>query len=78
MARGDLTSTALTEAFLARIEAIDHNLSSYVTVTADIALNAARQADMEMSGGLRRGPMHGIPIGLKDIYETDGIRTTGH
>ena len=55
MERGDLTSTALTEAFLARIEAIDHNLSSYVTVTADIALNAARQADMEMSGGLRRG-----------------------
>ena len=59
MARGDLTSTRLTEAFLARIATVDRNLSSYVTVTADIALNAARQADMEMSGGLRRGPMHG-------------------
>eukprot|EP01034_Spumella_vulgaris_P012069 gene12069-15354_t len=78
MARGDLTSTTLTEAFLARIATVDRNLSSYVTVTADIALNAARQADMEMSGGLRRGPMHGIPIGLKDIYETAGIKTTGH
>lgn len=46
-------------------------------MTADIALNAARQADMEMKGGLRRGPMHGIPIALKDIYET-AIKTTGH
>ncbi len=78
MARGALTSTALTEAFLARIEAVDGSLNSYVTVTADLALNAARQADMEMKGGLRRGPMHGIPIGLKDIYETAGVKTTGH
>ncbi|MDB5488034.1 MAG: amidase [Reyranella sp.] len=78
MACGDLTSTALTEAFLTRIGAVDRGLSSYVTVTADLALNAARQADMEMSGGLRRGPMHGIPIGLKDIYETAGVKTTGH
>ena len=78
MARGELTSTALTEAFLARIATVDRSLCSYVTVTADIALNAARQADMEMKGGLRRGPMHGIPIGLKDIYETAGIKTTGH
>ncbi len=78
MARGELTSTALTEAFLARIEAVDGSLNSYVTVTADIALNAARQADMEMKGGLRRGPMHGIPVALKDIYETAGVKTTGH
>ena len=78
MARGALTSTALTEAFLARIATVDRSLSSYVTVTADMALNAARQADMEMSGGLRRGPMHGIPIGLKDIYETAGVKTAGH
>jgi len=78
MARGELTSTALTEAFLTRIAAVDRTLSSYVLVTADVALNAARQADMEMKGGLRRGPMHGIPIGLKDIYETAGIKTTGH
>jgi len=78
MARGELTSTALTEAFLKRIEAVDHNIASYITVTADLARKAARQADMEMKGGVRRGPMHGIPIALKDIYETAGIRTTGH
>lgn len=78
MARGALTSTRLTEAFLSRIVAVDGKLSSYVTVTADVALNAARQADMEMAGGLRRGPLHGIPLALKDIYETAGILTTGH
>lgn len=78
MARGEITSTALTEAFLKRIAAVDNTIRSYITVTADMALNAARQADMEMKGGLRRGPMHGIPVALKDIYETAGVRTTGH
>ena len=78
MARGELTSTQLTEAFLKRIEAVDPKITSYITVTADLARNAARQADMEMKGGLRRGPMHGIPVALKEIYETAGIKTTGH
>ena len=73
MARGEITSTQLTEAFLKRIEAVDHKIASYITVTADLARNAARQADMEMKGGLRRGPMHGIPVALKDIYETAGV-----
>jgi aspartyl-tRNA(Asn)/glutamyl-tRNA(Gln) amidotransferase subunit A len=78
MVRGKITSSALTEAFLQRIEAIDPKIHSYITVTADVARNAARQADMEMKGGVRRGPMHGIPVALKDIYETAGVRTTGH
>ena len=69
MARGELTSTALTETFLNRIKAVDHKIASYITVTAELALAAARQADMEMKGGVRRGPMHGIPVALKDIYE---------
>src|SRR5205814_2883613 len=78
MARRELTAAALTEAFLARIEALDHKLASFITVTADQARIAAKQADTEMSQGLSRGPLHGIPIGLKDIYETAGVRTTGH
>ena len=78
MARGELTSTALTDAFLTRIAAVDHKIASYITVMADEARNAARQADMEMQGGLRRGPLHGIPLALKDIYETAGVKTTGH
>jgi aspartyl-tRNA(Asn)/glutamyl-tRNA(Gln) amidotransferase subunit A len=78
LARGEITASALTESFLQRIEAVDHKIASYITVTADMARAAAHQADMELKGGLRRGPMHGIPIALKDIYETAGVRTTGH
>ena len=78
LARGDITAEALTGSFLKRIEEVDHKLSSYITVTADLARAAARQADLELKGGVRRGPMHGIPVALKDIYETAGVRTTGH
>src|SRR5215469_12189970 len=78
MARGELTSLALTDAFLGRIAAIDAKISSFITVSGDLARTAARQADRERQGGLCRGPLHGIPIALKDIYETAGIRTTAH
>jgi aspartyl-tRNA(Asn)/glutamyl-tRNA(Gln) amidotransferase subunit A len=78
LARGDITATALTESFLKRIDAVDKKLSSYITVTGDLARAAARQADLELKGGVRRGPMHGIPVALKDIYETAGVLTTGH
>lgn len=78
MARGELSSTALTDAFLARIAAIDGKLSSFITVTAERARAAAAQADQERSRGVLRGPLHGIPVALKDIYETEGVLTTGH
>ena len=78
MARGEFSSTALTEAFLARIAAIDGKLSSFITVTAERARAAAAQADNERSRGFTRGPLHGIPVALKDIYETEGVLTTGH
>ena len=77
MVRGDISASELTNAFLKRIDAVDRKIASYITVTSDLAHNAARQADMEMKGGVRRGPMHGIPIALKDIYETAGVPTTG-
>ena len=51
MTRGEITSTALTEAFLTRIEAVDHKIASYITVTAERARIAATQADMEMKPG---------------------------
>lgn len=78
MALGEFSSTTLTEAFLARIAAIDGKLSSYITVTTDRARAAAAQADLERSRGYSRGPLHGIPVALKDIYETEGVLTTGH
>src|SRR3974390_3077447 len=52
--------------------------TSFIRVLGDEALAAARSAEAEISDGRLRGPLHGIPIGLKDIYETKGIPTTGH
>ena len=67
----------LTEALLQRIESIDPQLNAFVTVTGDQALAAARQAEAEIAAGRYRGPMHGIPFALKDIYDTKGVLTAG-
>ena len=66
----------LTQAMLDRIEAIDGTLHSYITVTADFALEQARAAEQEILAGTYRGPLHGIPIAVKDLCFTKGIRTT--
>jgi len=75
---GNLSPVALTEAYLDRIAAIDGKLNAYLLVLADQARAAARDAEAAIRGGRRRGPLHGIPIGLKDIYDTAAVRTTGH
>ena len=76
LAAGTASSTALTEAYLARIFAIDPAVNAYVTVTADRARRDARRADAELRAGHRRGPLHGLPIGIKDLFDTAGIPTT--
>jgi aspartyl-tRNA(Asn)/glutamyl-tRNA(Gln) amidotransferase subunit A len=76
--RRQLSPVALTRAFLDRVAAIDPQLNAYVLVTADQALDQARVAEAEIMAGNYRGPMHGIPFALKDIYCTAGIRTTSH
>ena len=76
--RRQLSPVALTRAFLDRIAAIDPQLNAYLLVTADQALDQARVAEAEIMAGNYRGPMHGIPFALKDIYCTAGIRTTSH
>jgi aspartyl-tRNA(Asn)/glutamyl-tRNA(Gln) amidotransferase subunit A len=76
--RRQLSPVALTRAFLDRIAAIDSQLNAYLLVTADQALDQARTAEAEIMAGDYRGPLHGIPFALKDIYCTAGIRTTSH
>ena len=71
-----LSPLELTEAYLARIERLNPRINAYVTVTAERALADARRATEEIATGSPRSPLHGIPIGLKDLYETSGIRTT--
>ncbi len=71
-----LSPVDLTEAYLDRIERHNPLINAYVTVTADRARDDARAAEAEISSGRYRGPLHGIPIALKDLYDTRGIRTT--
>jgi aspartyl-tRNA(Asn)/glutamyl-tRNA(Gln) amidotransferase subunit A len=71
-----LSPVELTRAFLSRIERLDKTLNAYITVLPDRALAAAHTAEAEILRGDYRGPLHGIPIALKDLYDTQGIRTT--
>jgi aspartyl-tRNA(Asn)/glutamyl-tRNA(Gln) amidotransferase subunit A len=75
---GDLSSTKLTQHALSRIASLDPLLRAFVLVTGERALADAERADREIRSGIDRGPMHGIPYALKDIYATAGIRTTCH
>ena len=67
----------LTDALLARIAALDGQLCAFITVTADLARAQAKAAEAEIAAGRWRGPLHGIPVALKDIYNTKGILTSG-
>ena len=78
IAAGELSPVALTEAALARAEALNPKLDAFIEITAERARAAARRAEREIAGGRRRGPLHGIPYGLKDIYDAAGLRTTAH
>src|SRR5262252_8337591 len=74
----ELSPVELVESRLARIDRLDGKLNTFIRVLGNEALAAARSAEAEIAAGRRRGPLHGIPIGLKDIYETKGVPTTGH
>ena len=62
---------------LDRIAAHDEGLRSYITICADGAMAAAREAEAALMAGRPLGPLHGVPYGLKDLYDTAGIATTG-
>ena len=72
---GELTATALAESCLAQIDALDARLLAWVYVDPDTVLADARAADAAIAAGRPLGPLHGVPIGLKDIYYTAGIPT---
>ena len=71
-----LTSTRLTQIYLDRIQRFDNKLRCIITLTRDAALAQAKQADAEIAAGKYRGPLHGIPYGVKDLLDTAGIATT--
>lgn len=60
-----------------RVETIDPQINAFITPTFELAREQAKKAEAEIASGNYRGPMHGIPYGAKDIYETAGILTTG-
>ncbi len=76
IARKEVSPRDVVEACLARIEQLDGVLRSYITVLSDEARKEARRAEQEIGQGNYRGPLHGIPLAVKDIFQTAGVRTT--
>ena len=74
--RRELSALELTEAVLARIAARNPELNAYISVTDYAARRAAQATDAELRDGRDRGPLHGIPVGVKDLFDTAGVRTT--
>ena len=74
---GEVSPVEVTEAYLARVESLNGDIRAYLTVTGDLARQSAREAEAEIAGGKYRGPLHGIPVAVKDQIYTEGVRTTG-
>ena len=72
----EISSRELTREILSRIERIDPKIHSYITVLPEAAMREAAARDEELAGGHIRGPLHGVPVALKDIFCTKGVRTT--
>ena len=78
IASRSMSPTELTRAYLDRITALEPQLNAFITLTAERAMDSARKAEADVAAGRLRGPLQGIPFGLKDLYATAGILTTGH
>ena len=76
VARREISPVELTKACLERIDRLDQRLNSFITVTREQAIEEARTAEHEIANGRLRGPLHGIPIAIKDNIDTAGVRTT--
>jgi aspartyl-tRNA(Asn)/glutamyl-tRNA(Gln) amidotransferase subunit A len=73
-----ITPVQLVQAYIERIERLDGQVNAFVTPTLDAALQMAHQASREIAQGQYRGALHGIPMAHKDVYLTQGVRTTAH
>src|SRR5438552_12865667 len=73
---GRLSPVSLVESSLARIKALEPRINAFITLTAELAREQARQAEREIEAGRYKGPLHGIPVAVKDLFATKGIRTT--
>ncbi|MAF37806.1 MAG: Asp-tRNA(Asn)/Glu-tRNA(Gln) amidotransferase GatCAB subunit A [Chloroflexi bacterium] len=73
----EVSPVEATQAYLDRIQEVDPKLNSYITITGEQALEAARQAEQEIAEGVHRGPLHGVPMAVKDQFNTAGVPTTG-
>src|SRR2546423_4809151 len=71
-----LSPVELAEACLARIENLEPKVNAFITVTAEEALSGARKAEDEIAAGRYRGPLQGVPVAVKDLFDTSGTRTT--
>ena len=76
IATGEVSSVEVVEAFTVRADEFEPKIGAFITRTAEQALADARQADAELAAGASRGSLHGVPVGVKDIYHTAGVRTT--
>ncbi len=72
----EVSPVEVTRACLVRIEALNPLLNAFITVTAESALQEAHRAESELQQGVWRGPLHGVPIAVKDLFDTAGVRTT--
>jgi aspartyl-tRNA(Asn)/glutamyl-tRNA(Gln) amidotransferase subunit A len=76
IAKREISSEDLIQAHLDRISILEPRLNCFITQTSEAALDRAVEVDAEIQSGIYRGPLHGIPIALKDLYETKGVATT--
>src|SRR5579862_2516359 len=74
--RRETTAVEITQECLERIERLNPALNAFITIMGDSALEDARRADAEIQRGEWRGPLHGVPVALKDLIDTAGVRTT--